>query len=74
MVAADHQDVRSGCGGQLRADRAPGVSHVVARAGGSGGIDAGGQGHEHGVGVRHENEVGEQPSPAQASHRPQAVG
>jgi len=74
VVAAHHEDICPGRLGEMRADRAPAVSDVVARTGRGGGIHASGQGHEHGVGVRHEGEVGEQPSPLKAAHRPQAVG
>jgi hypothetical protein len=60
--------------GQLRTDAAEAVRQVVAGRRHHDRIDAVREGHEHGVGVRHQGEVGQQPTPRQATHRPEPEG
>jgi hypothetical protein len=72
-IAPDDEDLGGRVGGQLRADGAPPVGDVVACAGHGYRVDAGGEFHEHGVGVRDSHEVGEKPSPFQPAHLTEAI-
>ena len=70
--AAHDEDVRSRRLGEKRGDRSPGVGQVVARARHRRRRDALRQRHEHRIGERHANEVGECAAPV-ATDRLHAV-
>lgn len=72
-VTTDHQYLGSRLRGQLRADGAPGIGDVVARAGHRDRVHIGGKPDEHGVGMRHADQVGEEAAPLQTAHRAEPV-
>jgi hypothetical protein len=69
----DDQHLRPRLVAQARADAAPPVGQVVARAGDGDGVEPGGERHEHGLGVRHRDDVGQQPAPLQPAERAEPV-